>query len=293
MQPVSVIIPAFNEAAAIGPVLGQLKEALNQANIVAEVIVVDDGSQDQTADLAETCDGVTVLRHRINKGYGASLKTGIRHANSDIICITDADGTYSSEYIPQLIHRLVTDEYDMIVGARIGDHVSIPRTRRPAKWALGKLASFVAGEPIPDLNSGLRVFRRDVALRLFHMLPNKFSFTTTITLAMITNQYLVEYMPINYYARIGKSKIRPVQDTLNFIQLVMRIALYFAPLKIFMPLSLFLLVLGVAWALFTKIVLGQLADISTLVIVMSSFQVAMIGLLAELINRRLPGFARD
>jgi glycosyltransferase involved in cell wall biosynthesis len=291
MQPVSVIIPAFNEAAAIGLTLDKIQQALSESGLPGEIVVVDDGSADGTAEVADGRPGVRVFRHPQNRGYGAALKTGIRLACHEIVVIIDADGTYPCEMIPPLAAEM--DTYDMVVGARIGDHVSIPRARRPAKWALGKLANFVAGEPIPDLNSGLRVFRRDIALRLFHMLPNKFSFTTTITLAMITNQYLVEYIPINYYARIGKSKIRPVQDTLNFVQLVMRIALYFAPLKIFAPLSLFLLMVGIVWALFTKFVLGQLADISTLVIVMSSFQVAMIGLLAELINRRLPGYARN
>ena len=171
--------------------------------------------------------------------------------------------------------------------------VSIPILRRPAKWAIGRLGNFVAGASIPDLNSGLRVFRRDVALRLFSMLSDQFSFTTTITLAMLTNGYLVGYVPIDYYARIGRSKIRPIRDTLNFVQLALRIGLYFAPLKIFLPISLFLLLLAVAWALFSKFVLGQLADVSTLVIAMTGFQVAVIGMLAELINQRLPNYFRE
>ena len=171
--------------------------------------------------------------------------------------------------------------------------MSIPILRRPAKWAIGRLGNFVAGASIADLNSGLRVFRRDVALRLFSMLSDRFSFTTTITLAMLTNGYLVGYVPIDYYARIGRSKIRPIRDTLNFVQLALRIGLYFAPLKIFLPISLFLLLLAVAWAFFSKFVLGQLADVSTLVIAMTGFQVAVIGMLAELINQRLPNYFRE
>jgi len=242
---------------------------------------------------SERSRGVTVLRHKDNRGYGAALKTGIRRAQYDLICITDADGTYPNERIPDLVARLIEGRYDMVVGARVGKDVSIPLVRRPAKWAIGRLANFVAGESIPDLNSGLRVFRREVALRLLSMLPNRFSFTTTITLAMLVNGYPVDYVPINYYARVGRSKIRPIQDTINFVQLVLRIALYFAPLRLFLPVSLLLLLVAVAWALFSMFVLGQLADVSTLVIAMTGFQVAVIGMLAELINKRLPNHYKE
>lgn len=290
---VSVIVPAYNEEQGICSVLEQLCQVIGGGGLLYEIIVVDDGSQDATAKVAERYEGVSVLRHRRNRGYGAALKTGIRHAQYELICITDADGSYPNERIPDLVTRLAKDGYDMVVGARVGKHVAIPLIRRPAKWAIGRLANFVAGESIPDLNSGLRVFRRSVALRLFNMLPDGFSFTATITLAMLTNGYLVDYVPINYYARIGRSKIRPIQDTLNFVQLVLRIALYFAPLKVFLPFSGFLLLLALAWALFSKFVLGELADVSTLVIVMTGIQVAVIGMLAELINRRLPNYYRE
>ena len=293
METVSIVIPAYNEEGAIGLVLEELQHLQAESGLMYEITVVDDGSQDATAAIAEKHGGVTVLRHRGNRGYGAALKSGIRHAQCDLICITDADGTYPNERIPDLVTHLVEGGYDMVVGARVGENVVIPLMRRPAKWALGRLANFVAGEPILDLNSGLRVFRREVALRLFNMLPDGFSFTTTITLAMLTNGYLVDYLPINYYARIGRSKIRPIQDTLNFVQLVLRIALYFSPLKLFLPLSAFLLVLALTWALFTKFALGLLADVSTLVIVMAGVQVAVIGMLAELINQRLPNYYRE
>ncbi len=292
MEPVSIVIPAYNEEHGLGPVLEALLADMAQAGGPFEIIVVDDGSGDETAVIAQQYP-VTVLRHRVNKGYGAALKTGIRHAQHDIICITDADGTYPNQRIPQLVNLLTGEGYDMVVGARIGDNVQIPLVRRPAKWALGRLAAYVANEPIPDLNSGLRVFRREVAMRFFNILPNQFSFTTTITLAMLTNQYLVLYVPIDYFARVGKSKIRPIHDTINFMKLVLRIGLYFAPLKLFLPLSLWLLILGIAWGTSTLLVTGQIADISTLVIVMTAFQVFVIGLLAELINRRMPNDYRE
>lgn len=293
MAEVTVIIPAYNEEEAIAAVLAEVGEELAASYHAVEIIVVDDGSQDNTAAIARQQEGVTVLQHRQNRGYGAALKTGLRHAGYDLVCITDADGTYPNGRIAELVERLQAEQYDMVVGARVGEEVAIPLSRRPAKWLLGRLANYVAGEHIPDLNSGLRVFRRDVALRFGGILPDAFSFTTTITLAMLTNRYLVDYVPINYYARVGRSKIRPVQDTLNFIQLVWRIALYFAPLKLFLPLSAFLFLLAVGWALFTIFYWGQLADVTTLVMVMTAFQVAVIGMLAELINKRSPSFNKD
>jgi hypothetical protein len=233
-----------------------------------------------------------VLQHHSNRGYGAAIKTGIRHARYDLIAITDADGTYPNEQIPLLAAHLQTGHYDMVVGARTGEHVAIPLLRRPAKWFIGKLANLVASEPIPDLNSGLRVFRRAAVMEFFDILPEGFSFTTTITLGMLTNGYLVDYLPIDYHRRVGRSKIRPIRDTLNFTQLILRIALYFAPLKLFLPLSGLLLLAAVAWGLFSTLVFQQLADVSTLVIVMTAAQFAAIGLLAELINRRFPSQAR-
>lgn len=293
MQPVSVIIPAYNEEGAIGDVLQHLLQVLNTADLVYEVLVVDDGSKDNTAAVVQQVGGITLLRHRVNKGYGAALKTGIRQAQYDLICITDADGTYPNDRIPSMVTHMEAGEFDMVVGARTGENVAIPLVRRPAKWALGKLANYVAGETIPDLNSGLRIFRRAIALRMFNMLPDKFSFTTTITLAMLTNRYLVDYMPVDYYARVGKSKIKPVQDTINFMQLVMRIALYFAPLRFFVPMSLLLMILGISWATYTLVAWGRVADVSTMIVMMTAFQVMVIGLLAELINRRVPNVYQE
>lgn len=291
---VTIVIPAYNEEHGIGLVLDHLLTLLAASSLGQfEIIVVDDGSSDQTAEVARRYSGVKVLEHRHNYGYGAALKSGIRHAHHDVICITDADGTYPNERIPELVRNLIQAEMDMVVGARIGENVAIPTIRKPAKKFINWVANYVAGEPIPDLNSGLRVFRRPVVMRFFNLLPDGFSFTTTITLAMLTNRYFVNYLPIDYHARIGRSKIRPIQDTINFLQLVLRIGLYFAPLKIFMPLSAILLSLALIWAVFSEVVLGRLADVSTMVIVMTGIQVAVIGLLAELINRRMPNTYRE
>ncbi len=290
----SVVVPAFNEESGIGATLDRLLAVLPRCDLAAfEIIVVDDGSTDGTFAIAGGYPGVTLIKHRANRGYGAALKTGIRHARHGWIGIIDADGTYPVERIPDLLAALAGQPYDMLIAARTGKQVAIPLVRRPAKWMIGHLARFVAGQPIPDLNSGFRLFKRSVALRLLSMLPDGFSFTTTITLGMLANGYLVDYVPIDYHARIGRSKIRPIQDTLNFVQLVLRIALYFAPLKIFLPVSGLLLLIALAWALFTKLALGQLADVSTLVIAMTGVQVAAVGLLAESIHQRLPNHYRE
>lgn len=287
----TIIVPAYNEQDGIGSVLAELHRVMRESGWQYEVIVIDDGSTDSTAAQVSQARN-RLLRHSTNRGYGAALKTGIRHARYAVVAVTDADGTYPNECIPRLLETFQDDEYDMVVGARMGEQVAIPIIRRPAKWAITWLAEFVAGQPIPDLNSGLRIFPRSTVLQFLDLLPDGFSFTTTITLAMLSNGYLIEYVPINYHARIGQSKIRPVQDTLGFIGLILRVALYFAPLRIFVPLGGILFLLGLLWGLFTKLVLGKLADISTVIIVMSAFQIGALGLLAELINKRTPNLFR-
>lgn len=292
-----VVIPAYNEALGIAAVLADISSALSDLEIPWEIIVVDDGSRDQTGELVTgACASdprIRLIQHRRNLGYGAALKTGIRQSRYEWVCITDADGTYPADRIPALLSILREHHSDMVVGARLGKQAAIPLVRRPAKWVIARLAEMVSGEPIPDLNSGLRVFRKDVVRRFFSLLPDGFSFTTTITLGMLINGYAVEYQPINYYARKGHSKIHPLYDTLRFIQLVLQIALYFAPLKIFLPVSLVLFFLGLGWAGFSYFVLGRLADASTAVILMAAIQIAVVGLLADLINRRLTGYQKE
>jgi glycosyltransferase involved in cell wall biosynthesis len=290
---VSVLIPAYNEEHAIEAVLKHIKTIMAASSIRYEVIVIDDGSQDRTAMLAEQQKNVVVLKHSHNRGYGAAIKTGIRHARYEIVCITDADGTYPNERIPEITKLLAEKGCDMVVGARTGAQVEIPLMRRPAKWLIGKLASMVADETIPDINSGLRAIKRSAVLRFWDILPDGFSFTTTITLCLLTNDCTVNYVPIDYYQRVGTSKIRPIHDTLNFIRLVLRIGLYFAPMKIFLPLSGILMAMAVAWGFYSFYVLGRLADVSTLVMVLAAFQVAVMGLLADLIDHRLSGYKKD
>ena len=237
---ISIVIPAFNEEGAISACIREVRESLDPQSYEYEIIVVDDGSKDQTAELARA-EGVNVVAMPENRGYGASLKTGIRHSKFDVIVITDADGTYPADRIPDLVDQL--GQYDMVVGARTGQNVAIPFIRRPAKWLLRVLASYLAGRSIPDLNSGLRVMRKDLVRRFAHLLPPGFSFTTTITLAALCSNSLVKYSPIDYHARIGKSKIRPIH-AFDFTLLIIRTIVYFNPLKVFLPLGALFLMAG-------------------------------------------------
>jgi len=230
---VSVVIPAYNEENGVGPQVKSISQVLNSCGIAHEIIVVDDGSQDRTAQEAVRA-GARVLRHLNNRGYGASLKTGILAAKYEVIAITDADGTYPADQIPAMLGKLGTA--DMVVGARTGEKVNIPWIRKPGKLVLGWLANRIAGQRIPDLNSGLRVFWRECAVQYFPVLSNKFSFTTTITLALLADDYQVVYHQINYLRRIGKSKIVP-RHFLDFTILVLRMAMLFQPLKVFVPIA--------------------------------------------------------
>jgi glycosyltransferase involved in cell wall biosynthesis len=229
--PFSVIIPAYNEEGGIGPVVREIATELGGLDY--ELLVVDDGSEDRTAELAKAA-GATVVSLPENRGYGAALKSGIKAARHDRIVIIDADGTYPATAIPALLEGL--EKYDMVVGARNGDNVSIPLVRRPAKWLLQRIASYLAGRRIPDLNSGLRAMRRELIERYEHLLPSGFSFTTTITLAAMCRDHLVEYREIDYHARVGSSKIRPYH-AFEFLILILRTIVYFNPLKVFLPMG--------------------------------------------------------
>jgi glycosyltransferase involved in cell wall biosynthesis len=282
VEAVSVIVPAYNEEAGVGDVVRGIDHVLTKAKIKHEILVVDDGSRDHTALRAYQA-GAKVVPMGENRGYGASIKAGMRQSQYDLIAITDADGTYPIEELPVLIQ--MTYNADMAVGARTKPGVAIPSLRRFPKWLLGKWANYLAERKIPDLNSGLRVFRKAIALRYEGLFPNGFSFTTTITLAMECHGYIVKYRPIDYAARIGKSKIRPIHDTINFFSLVLRVVMYFKPLKIFIPLSGIIFLAAFALAANAYVQQEALPNLIFFLFV-SGVQVAALGLLADLLVKR-------
>ncbi len=239
---VSIVIPAYNEEGAIGGQIKDICSVMDQTEWAYEVIVVDDGSTDGTASEAKK-HPVQLISSPRNRGYGAALKAGIARARGEMVVIIDADGSYPSDAIPVLLE--LADGYDMVVGARTTEINHTPLIRRPAKWFLRVLASYLAGQRLPDLNSGLRVIKKRLVRRFSYLLPSGFSFTTSITLALLCNDYLVRYHPIDYYRRKGRSKVR-AKDTYGFLLLILRTIVFFNPLRIFMPLGGLLFLAGVA-----------------------------------------------
>ena len=279
---VSVLIPAFNEEGSLATTVEAILRH-RAAFREMEIIVINDGSRDRTGEIARTLP-VALIEHEINRGYGASLKNGMRQAKGEFILIADADGTYPLEDIPRLAAE--AGGCDMVVGARTGAVVHVPLMRRPGKWIITRLAEYLSGRTIPDLNSGFRIFRRDVAMRFLSLYPDGFSFTTTITLAMLTNHYRVKFLPINYHKRIGKSSIHPVRDFTNFTILIIRICACFKPLNVFVPPALLFIALGILKGAIDytgQHHLGLLA----VSLALTGVQMLFIGLLADLIDQRM------
>ena len=284
----SVAIPSFNEEAGLEVTVRRVVDGLERSGVSGwEVVVVDDGSTDGTAraadELAARLPGVRLVRHSVNLGYGAALKTALRRSRAELVAITDADGSYPDDKIAELAAAI--GEADMVVGARSGRERHYPWLRRIPKAFLGRWVSWLAGRRVPDLNSGFRLFRREPALRFLALLPDGFSFTTTLTLAMLRSGHDVRWLPIETAPRRGRSKIRPVRDTLAFVQLILRTGIYFAPLRMLMPV---ILVLGAAFAAslaYDVLVLRDLTD-KTLILFMFATLTFLFALLADMIDRR-------
>lgn len=284
LEEASIIIPAYNEREGISQVIESLQSLKKRYGNRWEIIIVDDGSTDGTPETIQNTRDVVLIRHPFNRGYGAAIKTGIRHAKYNTLIISDADGTYPVQDIPKLLAQLSKSE--MVVGARGISNSNIPFMRKPAKWVLNKLANYLTGTKIPDLNSGLRAMKKDVVMKFIHLLPDGFSFTTTITLAMLTNDYAVDFVPIEYKMRSGRSKIRPIRDTLNFLQLIIRTVLYFDPLKIFLPISAFFFISSIAVLVLSYLFTPKVMDITTVILFISGVQILAIGMIADLIDKR-------
>jgi glycosyltransferase involved in cell wall biosynthesis len=290
---VSLIVPCFNEQDAIVKTILELRAALRNLGDY-ELIVIDDGSTDGTAAILKAeqlCDpSLRVISHALNRGYGAALKTGIRASRGELIVITDADGTYPNHRLPDLIQ--LAAHADMVVGARTGDEVTYPFIRRVPKLFLQAYAKWIAQADIPDLNSGMRVLRRRVVDRFLNILPDGFSFTTTITLALLTNRYIVQYVAISYSARIGRSKIRPIRDTAKFFQLVLRTGMYFAPLRVYGPMLWLMFLAFAASICYDVFVLEDLTE-KTLLLMILFINSTMFALLADMIDKRSTPERRD
>lgn len=278
MKQVSIVIPAYNEEEAIGLDIDDIKETMSKTDYEYEIIVVDDGSTDNTFNIAKE-KGVKVISHRKNRGGGCARETGIKNAKYDIIVITDADRTYPVKDIPRLLEYI--PEYDMVIGARTKEAGTLPLLRKPAKWFIRKLACFITGEKIPDLNSGFRAFKKKIALKFFNLLPTGHSWVSTITLAFLSNDYEVKYIPIDYYKRKGKSTFHPLRDTWAYMTLVVRTIMFFNPIKFFFPLTVIIILIGIVKFIY-DLCYANIRE-ATVIILFTGGIIGAIGVLADLI----------
>lgn len=242
MKELTIIIPAYNEEKAIFPTLEKLLPYVQKNSW--KVIVVNDGSTDGTKEILENLNFIKVINHKVNRGYGASLKSGLAEVSTVLVAFYDADGQHNPDELEKLWNSWI--DQDMIVGQRVkGSHFSL--SRAPGKWILGKTANFLAGRKIPDLNSGLRIVKKNVIDKYVQLFPDGFSFSTTSTIAFLSDKKLVEYLPIQTSKRSGTSSVNQVKDGFNTVLLIVRLIVLFNPLKVFLPVSFFLLLVSVIY----------------------------------------------
>jgi glycosyltransferase involved in cell wall biosynthesis len=281
----AIVIPIYNEEDSVLDTLHRLKRVISRVDEwVFEVVCIDDGSTDRTPALLASVPGIRVITHQVNRGYGAALRTGLDACTQEWVFITDADGTYPLEDLPRLLDEAGKGA-DMVVGVRQGRGINIQPFHRAARWTLRKMAHTLSGVMVPDLNSGMRLFRHKLFLEFRNLLPMGFSFTTTLTLAALYNNYKTTYLPISYAARVGHSNIKPVADFLAFTMLLIRIASYFEPLRFFLPLSLSVMLFGFAKGTIDFVRLGAIGSLAIITLLMG-VQIFITGILAEVIVRR-------
>lgn len=271
----TVVIPAFNEAGSIASVVAGLRQAARWP----EIIVVDDGSVDDTEARARGA-GARVVRHPYNKGNGAAVKSGIRHASTPFIVIVDADGQHRPSDAVRLVSRL--GEFDLVVGAR-APQTQASLARRVGNAVLNGVAGYLTQQPIPDLTSGFRAARREHLVEFLHLLPNGFSTPTTTTLAFIKAGYSVRFEPIDAAKRQGTSKIRLGSDGVGFFLILLKVITIYSPLRIFVPISVASFLLGAAYAAWTILTQSHVTNSSVLLIVLSVV-IFLVGLISEQIS---------
>jgi polyisoprenyl-phosphate glycosyltransferase len=282
---VSVVLPCFNERDHVELEVKRIRASLEGAGMSYELICVDDGSTDGTREVLEAIAGIRTILLPRNQGSGTARRIGTQQARGRVVVWTDADLTYPNERIPELVAHL-DQTWDQVVGARRTEAGSYKLARVPAKWAIRKLASFLTNTDIPDLNSGLRAFKRSVAEPYLRLLPAGFSCVTTITLAFLSNGHQVKYVPIDYFKRAGHSKFHPLRDAYNYIIQVLRMVMYFNPLRVLMPVGLTLLAATFLKAGVDLVVHDLRVAGSTVLVGLAGFNIMAIALLADLVVRR-------
>jgi polyisoprenyl-phosphate glycosyltransferase len=282
---VSVVLPCYNERDHVEQEIKRIRAALEQAGMSYELICVDDGSTDGTREVLASIRGIRTILFPRNQGSGTARRIGTHEARGRVVVWTDADMTYPNELIPDLVREL-DENYDQVVGARKTEAGTYKFFRVPAKWAIRRLASYLTNTEIPDLNSGLRAFKREVAKPYLRLLPPGFSCVTTITLAFLSNGHAIKYVPVDYAKRAGRSKFHPFRDAYNYLLQVLRMVMYFNPLRVLMPVALVLLA-ATGIKLVTDLVRFDFHVAgSTVLVGLAAFNIMAIALLADLVVRR-------
>lgn len=274
---ISLLIPACNEAEIIADVVSGVRTAMEKLNRPYEILVIDDGSTDETALRAKNA-GARVISHPYNIGNGAAVKTGIRQAKGDILVMMDGDGQHNPEYIAPMLEKI--GRYDMVVGARTGESESHFH-RDLANRLYNLFASYICKRKIQDLTSGFRAVKAEIARQFVSMLPNSFSYPTTITMGVIHEGYSLTYVPIKTNRRVGKSKIRLIADGSRFLLIILKIATLLSPMRVFLPVGLAIFLSGVGYGLFRVFVLGGSYGQTSAMLITMSVVVFMVGLVSE------------
>jgi glycosyltransferase involved in cell wall biosynthesis len=287
---VSVVLPCYNEAAHVIAELERITQALEASGHPYEILAIDDASTDETLarleQVAPRFPAMRIIAFRRNGGSGTARRIGTQEARGEFVVWTDADMTYPNERIPELVALLERDgSIDQVVGARTSEQGTKKLLRIPAKWFIRKLAERLTHTHIPDLNSGLRVFRRTVSLPYLRLLPPGFSCVTTLTLAFLSNQHGVSYVPIDYAKRAGSSKFHVIHDAYRYLLQVLRMVMYFNPLSVLMPIALVLLGIGVGKGIADLVVHPLRIATNTVLVFLAGLIIMALALLADLIVR--------
>ncbi len=280
---VSIVLPVYNEKGHLRAEIDRISAAMDASEWSYEIIVIDDGSDDGSGDALREIEGIRLIQFADNRGSGSARKYGTRAAKGRVVVWTDVDMSYPNDLIPELVREM--EGYDQVVGARTSEEGTHKAFRVPAKALIRKLASYLVQTPIPDLNSGMRAFRRDVALQYVSQLPPGFSCVTTITMTFLAHGYTVKYWPITYAERAGTSKFHWWSDTRRYLLQVIRMTLSFDPFRVFLPIGATLTFLAVTKLGYDIVANDFRVAINTLLIFMVAFQVFVIGMLADLIGR--------
>ncbi len=276
---ITILIPGYNEEKSIGQVIDDLKKVMDVQSKEYEILVVDDGSTDKMADISRE-KGARVISHPRNRGTGAARTTGVINAKGELIVMIDGDCTYPTESIPELL--LEMEKCDMVIGARVSEKGTHKFLRTLIKNTIKKIAELTTNTKIPDLNSGLRIVKRSIVMKYKKYLPNTHSWVSTITLVMLHNGLRVNFVPIKYFKRVGKSTFHPIADSYNYASLVIRCFMYFEPLKFFLPVSLLMGLIAVVKSI-VSVVLTHSVQESDIILIFMAVLILILGLLADLI----------